>query len=64
MKTFVSGRMHVLFDVHEIVLSEDADIRINAYTCKWCGFTAIVDEPAFIPDHECSGPPRAGAKPA
>ncbi len=64
MKTvFVSGRMHVLFNVQEIVLDAVADIRINSYSCKWCGWTAVVDEPAFIPDHECSGPPRAGAKP-
>jgi hypothetical protein len=56
--------MHVLFNVHEIVLNQEADIRINSYSCKWCGWTAVVDEPAFIPDHECSGPPGAAAKPA
>jgi hypothetical protein len=65
MKTvFVSGRMHVLFNVREIVLDREADVRINSYSCKWCGWTAVVDEPAFIPDHECSGPPRDAAKPA
>jgi hypothetical protein len=39
MKTvFVSGRMHVLFNVHEIVLNQEADIRIRSYSCKWCGW--------------------------
>ncbi len=59
---FVSGRMRVLFDVHEVVLDEEGDVRINTYTCKWCGFTAVVDDPALLPDHECSGPKGAGTQ--
>ena len=54
--TFVSGRMRVLFDVREIQLDESGDLRVSSYVCKWCGFTAVVDEPALIPDHECRGP--------
>lgn len=55
---FVSGRMRVLFDVREIAVgTEEDDPRVTAYVCKWCGWTAVVDDPALLPDHECSGPP-------
>ena len=54
---FVSGRMRAVFDLREIQVTEDpAEIRVNSYVCKWCGWTAVVDDPSLIPDHECSGP--------
>ncbi len=62
---FVSGRMRVVFDLREIVVKEDgADTAINSYVCKWCGWTAVVDDPALIPDHDCYGPSgRPGREP-
>ncbi len=54
--TVVSGRMRVLFDLREIPVDESGELRVSSYVCKWCGFTAVVDEPALIPDHECHGP--------
>jgi hypothetical protein len=57
--TVVSGRMRVLFDRREIAVDESGDIRVDSFVCKWCGFTAVVDDPALIPDHECHGPAAA-----
>jgi hypothetical protein len=57
--TYVSGRMRVLFDLRPIPLDETGELTVSSFVCKWCGWTAIVDEPSLIPDHECAGPPRA-----
>lgn len=57
--TFVSGRMRVLFDSRDIPLDESGEARVSSYVCKWCGFTAVVDDPSLIPDHECRGPAAA-----
>lgn len=55
---FVSGRMRVVFDLREIAIQLDGDeVSVNSYVCKWCGWTAVVDDPSLIPDHECLGPP-------
>ncbi len=54
---FVSGRMRILFDVRELAVSpDDAEVTVRSYRCKWCGWSAVVDDPALIPDHECVGP--------
>ncbi len=57
--TYVSGRMRVLFDLRPIELDQSGELRVNSFVCKWCGWTAVVDEPSLIPDHECDGPPHA-----
>ncbi len=53
---FVSGRMRVLFDRREVPLDDEGDETVASFVCKWCGFTAFVDDPSLIPDHECYGP--------
>lgn len=54
---FVSGRMRVLFDRRDIPLDPvDPEIVATSFVCKWCGWTAVVDDPSLIPDHECTGP--------
>ncbi len=56
-QVFVSGRMRVLFDVRDVPVSPgDPDITVRSFVCKWCGWTAVVDDVALIPDHECRGP--------
>jgi hypothetical protein len=56
MTIHVSGRMHVLFERHEVsVGGEDAD-TVPAFSCRWCGFTVVTDTPDDLPDHTCSGP--------
>ncbi len=63
---YVSGRMRILFDLREVpVADDDPDLTVRSYVCKWCGWTAYVDDPSLIPDHECSGPPArvGGARP-
>ena len=56
--TYVSGRMRVLFDLRRVALDEVGEVTVNSFVCKWCGWTAVVDDPSLIPDHECDGPPH------
>jgi hypothetical protein len=54
---FVSGRMRVLFDLREVAVNiDEPDVKVSSYVCKWCGWTAVVDDPGLIPDHDCHGP--------
>lgn len=64
-QVFVSGRMRVLFDVRDVPVNpQDPDVTVRMYTCKWCGWTAVVDDPTLLPDHECRGPAARQPGPA
>ena len=54
----VSGRMAVLFDSTRLEVAPGAshDEAVTGYTCRWCGWTYVVDDPRQIPDHACDGP--------
>jgi hypothetical protein len=60
----VSGRMAVLFDRVALPLESAEDGTVSGYRCRWCGFTAVVDDHRLIPDHECRGPKQEQAPPA
>jgi hypothetical protein len=53
--TVISGRMAILFDKISLPVGETSDDSVDAYRCRWCGWTYVVDEPRLIPDHECHG---------
>lgn len=60
--TVVSGRVAILFDRVSLPLSEAAEASVDAYRCRWCGWTYVVDEPRLIPDHECRAPAARGGR--
>ncbi len=55
----VSGRMGVLFDEVTLPVGEGEDRdEVQAWRCRWCRWTYVVDDKKLVPDHACSGPPR------
>jgi hypothetical protein len=59
--TVVSGRVAILFDKLRLAVGGDSADEVDAYRCRWCGFTCVVDDPKLIPDHECHGAAAAQA---
>ncbi len=53
--TVVSGRMAILFDKVSLPVSPGSEETVDAYRCRWCGFTYVVDDPKLMIDHECHG---------
>jgi hypothetical protein len=53
--TVVSGRMAILFDKVSLPLTRDGEESVDAYRCRWCGWTYVVDDPKLMIDHECHG---------
>jgi hypothetical protein len=56
MTIHVSGRVRVLFDRQELTVDGDPPVSVQAFRCRWCGFTVVVDAPNDLPDHACTGP--------
>lgn len=54
----VSGTMRMLFERHELEVTDDPPVKVPAFRCRWCGFTVVTDAPGPLPDHDCKGPPK------